>query len=75
VKTSDDPSVDSAASESLNGPFTMFPRCCGTDQGAEGELRVETQRSRRPIKSDPIFDALHHDPRWAVVLRRMNLDE
>jgi TolB-like protein/Tfp pilus assembly protein PilF len=25
------------------------------------------------IKSDPIFDRLHHDPRWADVLRRMNL--
>ena len=25
------------------------------------------------IKSDPIFDGLHHDPRWADVLRRMNL--
>ena len=27
------------------------------------------------IKSDPIFDGLHRDPRWAVVLRRMNLGE
>jgi tetratricopeptide (TPR) repeat protein len=25
------------------------------------------------IKSDPIFDRLHHDARWADVLRRMNL--
>jgi len=27
------------------------------------------------IKSDPIFEALHPDPRWTVVLRRMNLGE
>jgi TolB-like protein/Tfp pilus assembly protein PilF len=27
------------------------------------------------IKSDPIFDRLHPDPRWAEVLQRMNLDE
>lgn len=27
------------------------------------------------IKSDPIFNALHPDSRWAVVLRRMNLGE
>ena len=27
------------------------------------------------IKSDPIFAALHRDPRWADVLRRMNLGE
>jgi TolB-like protein/Tfp pilus assembly protein PilF len=25
------------------------------------------------IKSDPIFEGLHHDPRWADLLRRMNL--
>jgi TolB-like protein/Tfp pilus assembly protein PilF len=25
------------------------------------------------IKREPIFDGLHHDPRWADVLRRMNL--
>jgi TolB-like protein/Tfp pilus assembly protein PilF len=27
------------------------------------------------IKSDPIFEGLHRDPRWAAVLRRMNLGE
>jgi Tfp pilus assembly protein PilF len=27
------------------------------------------------IKSDPVFDRMHHDPRWADVLRRMNLGE
>lgn len=27
------------------------------------------------IKSDPIFEGLHRDPRWAAVLRRMNLSE
>lgn len=27
------------------------------------------------IKSDPTFDALHRDPRWATVLQRMNLGE
>jgi tetratricopeptide (TPR) repeat protein len=27
------------------------------------------------IKSDPTFDGLHRDPRWATVLRRMNLNE
>jgi TolB-like protein/Tfp pilus assembly protein PilF len=27
------------------------------------------------IKSDPIFDGLHGDPRWVAVLRRMNLEE
>jgi TolB-like protein len=27
------------------------------------------------IKTDPIFDGLHHDPRWADVLTRMNLGE
>ena len=48
VKTNVKPSPDKAASESLNGPFTAFPRCCGTDQGAEGDLRVEIHRSRRP---------------------------
>ena len=26
------------------------------------------------IKSDPIFEPLHGDPRWTAVLRRMNLD-
>jgi TolB-like protein/Tfp pilus assembly protein PilF len=26
------------------------------------------------IKSDPIFEGLHRDPRWASVLRRMNLE-
>jgi TolB-like protein/Tfp pilus assembly protein PilF len=27
------------------------------------------------IKSDPIFESLHRDPRWAIVLRRMNLGD
>jgi hypothetical protein len=27
------------------------------------------------IKSDPIFEGLHRDPRWAAVLRRMNLGD
>jgi TolB-like protein/Tfp pilus assembly protein PilF len=27
------------------------------------------------IKGDPIFQGLHRDPRWAAVLRRMNLGE
>lgn len=27
------------------------------------------------IKSDPNFDGLHRDPRWAAVLRRMNLGD
>jgi len=27
------------------------------------------------IKSDPTFEGLHRDPRWAAVLRRMNLGE
>lgn len=27
------------------------------------------------IKSEPVFDGMHHDPRWADVLRRMNLGE
>ena len=27
------------------------------------------------IKSDPIFEGLHRDPRWVAVLRRMNLGE
>ena len=27
------------------------------------------------IKSDPIFEGLHHDPRWADLLRRMNLGD
>jgi TolB-like protein/Tfp pilus assembly protein PilF len=27
------------------------------------------------IKSDPLFDPMHHEPRWADVLRRMNLGE
>jgi hypothetical protein len=26
------------------------------------------------IKSDPIFESLHRDPRWTSVLRRMNLE-
>jgi tetratricopeptide (TPR) repeat protein len=27
------------------------------------------------IKSDPIFESLHRDPRWSIVLRRMNLGD
>jgi hypothetical protein len=27
------------------------------------------------IKTDPIFEGLHHDPRWADLLARMNLLE
>jgi TolB-like protein/tetratricopeptide (TPR) repeat protein len=27
------------------------------------------------IKSDPVFDALRGDPRWGIVLQRMNLDD
>ncbi len=27
------------------------------------------------IKTDPVFEGLHHDPRWADLLRRMNLGE
>ena len=40
-------------------------------------FRALDQRDSWPlfIKSDPIFDGLHHDPRWADVLRRMNLGE
>jgi hypothetical protein len=26
------------------------------------------------IKTDPIFEGLHTDPRWTAVLRRMNLE-
>jgi hypothetical protein len=27
------------------------------------------------IKSDPDYDRLHADPRWRVLLHRMNLDD
>jgi len=27
------------------------------------------------IKKEPVFDGMHDDPRWADVLRRMNLGE
>jgi TolB-like protein/tetratricopeptide (TPR) repeat protein len=35
------------------------------------------QRDSLPlfIKSDPVFEGLHHDPRWADLLRRMNLGD
>lgn len=38
-------------------------------------FRALDQRDSWPlfIKTDPIFDGMHHDPRWADVLRRMNL--
>lgn len=35
---------------------------------------LEARESWLPfIKGDPVFDGLHEDPRWAAVLRRMNL--
>ena len=46
VNTSVLPSGDSAASESLNGPFTTEPRFTGVDQTAVGVARVDAQRSR-----------------------------
>jgi hypothetical protein len=43
----------------------------------ESLFRALEQRNSWPlfIKSHPVFDRMHHDPRWRDVLRRMNLDE
>ena len=47
------------------------------DAAFQALFRGLEQRDTWPlfIKSDPIFDGLHRDPRWAEVLRRMNLGE
>jgi len=40
-------------------------------------FRALDQRDSWPmfIKSDPVFDGMRHDPRWADALRRMNLGD